>query len=348
MKRILSVLMAAALVASLSFFSAGAAEKLTPEETHAKVVAQAEALEQKYSIGITYPSDSDGHASITRNNLETLDLALSSLTPSFVKQVSNYYQQRNGHKIDFNFIFSNPSYHNGGVIMAAFERTTSKIYIFLPVKAGEAIISGENPIALVHEFGHAFHLMCADSYGERKMLAEWSEFNNGVGYDRNFGLTNPNESLFVSTYAATSYEEDVAETFAHAFVRSAPGTGFKNLLSKDSKMTGLGRKVNYVERMLSAYLTNSADAVANYRRIYETSTSMTYEGLRFSGDYLQYIGYPQPRNILKGMLNELDMTSQKTTWVRAIGAWRVIDDRGDMYFVFPGGSWSAAKAEKAA
>lgn len=51
-------------------------------------------LEQKYGIEITYATDEDGRACIGTGALATLDYALDSVTPTVVKQVSNYYEKR--------------------------------------------------------------------------------------------------------------------------------------------------------------------------------------------------------------------------------------------------------------
>lgn len=349
MKKILSILFSVLFAVLIPAFPVAAAEKLPPAENNAGISAQAKAIEERYGIGITYPIGSDGYAAITMNNLETLDLAFGTVTPSVVKQVSKYYQERNGRKIEINYIFSDSGYnYNGGVLMAAFEQSTSKIFVFLPAKAGRAIISGENPIALVHEFGHAFHLMCIEKNTMQKMRDEWLKFNRGNKYNPDLGFLNPDEDIFISGYASTSYEEDFAEVFAHTFVRSASGTGFKSRLSQDSKMTGLGQKVDYVEKLLASSLTNVQEALNNYHRIYKTASSTTFEGVKFSGEYLQYIGYPQPKNILKGILNELNLVSEKSTWVRSLGAWRVVDRNGSTFFIFPGGSWAEVKYGKLA
>ncbi len=344
MKKILCTLLTVLFVVSVSAFPASAAN----EESNAQIAAQATTLEKKFGITITYPIDKKGKAAITLNNLETLDTSLSTLTPAVVKQISKYYMNSNGNKLDFTYVFSNSGYnYQGGILMAAFEKTTSKIYIFLPSESGNSIISGENPVALVHEVGHAFHLMCMDQYGAKKMRTEWTKFNRGYAYQPKGGFDNPSTSVFISGYANTSFEEDFAETFAHTFIRTKAGTGFRSQLSADSQITGLGQKVAYIEKLIPMYLTDTEQAVATFHKIYKTPTSMTFEGQKFSGEYLQYIGYPQPKNILKGILNGLELTSQKSTWIRSLGAWRVVSDNGDTYFIFPGGSWSAAKQSNA-
>lgn len=319
------------------------AEKVDSADTNKKLASSVKALESKYGISIKYPKKKNGEAMITMNNIETLDRAFSTMTPEVVKQVSSYYEKKNGRKIEVEYYFSNSDYsYNGGVLMAAFQPRTSNIFVFLPSQAGRAIISGENPIALVHEMGHAFHLMCMDLYGEQQMRSEWATFNGNQKYNNNGLNEHFSKTVFISSYATTKYEEDFAETFGHLFVRTAAGTGFRTQLTKNSEATGLGRKVKYIEKLLNTYIKNSGQAVENLRRIYNTPTDLAFEGLVFYGETLQYIGYPQPKNILKGILNGLNIDSQKSTWVRALGAWRVIDTNGDMYYIFPGGARAKA------
>ena len=335
MKRTVSVILALSLVFILYLPAAGA---------EVSVSEYAALLERKYGITITYDIQ-NGKPAITVSSLETLDKSLSNMTETLVRQVSAYYEKINGKKIDITYITTDGRYVlDGGDLMAAFEQKTSKIYIFMPSHGGEALISGENPIAFVHEFGHAFHAMAQTLYGRSRMLEEWTAFNKGHRYNRRLAYANPDDTVFVSAYSTYSFEEDFAEVFAHVFVRNAPGTGFRNRLSQNSVPTGLGQKVAYMERMIKLVLKDTDEAISNYRRIYETPTSIKFEGLTFSGEYLQYSGYPQPRNILKGILTELGRQSKKSTWIRSIGAWRVIDRNDEMLYVFPGGTWASSKS----
>ena len=301
-------------------------------------------LEKKYGITITYDVN-NGKPAITNNSLQTLDKSLSNMTDTLVRQVSAYYEQRNGRKLDVTYITSYDTYVLGGAILqAAFEERTSRIYIFVPSHGGKAILSGESPVAFVHEFGHAFHMMAQRVYGRDKMLGEWSAFNKGHRYNQRMAHANPDDTVFVSAYSIYSFEEDFAEVFAHTFVRNAPGTGFKHKLSHNSAPTGLGQKVAYMEQMIKLVLKDTDKAIGNFRRIYETPTSVKYEGLTFSGEHLQYSGYPQPRNILSGILAELGRKSQKSTWIRSLGAWRVIDQNNEMLYIFPGGVWASRRS----
>ena len=340
MKRIAAVLLTFCISIALTVPGA-AADAFVYSGT---ILETAEELKTKYGMDIVFPSRSDGSPAITMNNLETLDRAFSNVGGAMVREVSAYYKKRNGSRLKIEYVFSGNSYEvQGGVLMAAFEHPHGRITVFLPRASGQAIISGENPIALVHEFGHAFHIMCYEIRGADGggMRSDWAKINEGFPYDTALSFHNPDETVFVSGYAASSFEEDFAETFGHAFARNAAGTGFADRLVKNGYITPLGKKIEYMRAMLETHLKNHVEAVKSFDRVYETDASFDFEGYRFSGEFLQYKGYPQPRNILKGLLNQLDLVSDSATWVRSLGAWRV-NSGGRQYFLFPGGTWTNA------
>lgn len=334
----------AVLLALCMPFSAAAAEKLTPEQTSAQVEQKAVELEKKYDIRIGYPSDRDGLAKIPVSTLETLDMALENVTPGLVRQVSEYYRQKNGARLSINYVqrTDNLVESSEGIeaTLGAFDNTRSLIEMYLPGGSSPVVMTGEAPIQIVHEFGHALHFLYTDQYGFDKMKKEWSAFNQGESYDRQNIMQNPNDKVFVSGYAATMFEEDVAETIGHVFARAKAGQGLKSKLTSGGKQTGLGKKVAYVEKMLSAYLTDTKDAVANYRRIYKTATSVTYQNMQFSGEYLQFAGYAQPRYILNGTLSRLGKEKSRAVWIRSIGGWYVREPDGEELIVFPGYVWT--------
>jgi hypothetical protein len=340
MKRFAAILLTACLFLA---FTVPASAADSSSDSRAIRAMDAE-LEKKFGMDIVYPARTNGSPAITMNNLETLDRAFSNMGGPMAREVSRYYERRNGTRLRIEYVFSGYSYEvKGGVLMAAFEHPHARITVFLPRASGQAIISGENPIALVHEFGHAFHIMCHELRGADGggMRADWLKINEGYAYDPALSFYNPDETVFVSGYAASSFEEDFAETFGHAFARTTSGTGFAERLTDDGYMTPLGEKVEYVRAMLETHLLNHAEAVKNFDRIYETEETFTFEGNRFSGEYLQYMGYPQPRNVLGGILNQLRIESEGATWVRTLGAWRV-NAKGRQYFIFPGGTWMNA------
>ncbi|MCL2035755.1 MAG: hypothetical protein FWG94_13665, partial [Oscillospiraceae bacterium] len=196
MKKVLSVILSVSFLFIMYLPAAGA--EMTVSE-------YASSLERKYGITITYDVN-NGKPAITNNSLETLDKSLSNITDTLVRQISAYCEQQNGSKLEIMYITSYGTYVlNGAVIQAAFEEKTSRIYVFIPSHGGEAIISGENPVAFVHEIGHAFHMMAQNIYGRSRMLEEWSEFNKGNKYNRRIALANPDDNVFVTAYSAYSF-----------------------------------------------------------------------------------------------------------------------------------------------
>lgn len=352
MKRILLLVMTAFLVLQMPF-AAMAADEQTIEQSNAAIAEKAAELEGKYGVGIVYKTNNNGQATITMNSLDTLDRALENVTPVVVKQVSSYYKKVNGQRITFSYVRSSSNLTGSAeAVLAGFDNTTSLIELYIPGSSADVIATGENPISIVHEFGHAFHFMCADLYGSAKLKTDWMQFNGKIDYHPLNIQENPNSRVFVTGYAATMYEEDVAETFAHAFVRNQAGLGFKNKLSTDGKQTALGKKVAFVENLIATYVNEPEQALENYRQIYTTATAINYQGMRFSGDYLQYMGYPQPRYILSGTLSSLEKNKDQAIWLRVIGGWYVREKNGNEIIIFPGGSWcevsSEFKAPKAA
>ncbi len=340
MRRIIALIAAALLLCGSLVFPAFAADP----ESQISVEERARELSGKYGIDITFPKLGDGAPAITSNNLETLDLAFSNLGTEMVRQVSEYYERRGGSRLKIEYVLASDSYQmRGGVLMAAFEHASARILIFLPKSSGRAIISGENPIALVHEFGHAFYIMCGELGDNNASLRrEWSRMNGGYIYDPYINFINPDETVFVSGYATTSFVEDYAETFGHAFARSQDGVGFAERLSSNGQVTALGNKLALIEEMINTYIDRPEKAVANFRRVYSARSKLDFEGGTFSGEHLQYIGYPQPRNVLNGILSQMGFDEpDAATWVRKLGAWRITED-DKQYFIFPGGIWSRA------
>lgn len=342
MKRF-GVLLLALVLVCISPLSAFAAAEASVEERNALVAQKETELEKKFGISIQYPTGGNGLALINVNSLLILEQALDNVTANVVQQVSAYYKEKNGNRLLFSYVQA-PDYLAGyagssEAVLAGFDDRTSLIELYIPRSSGEIIAIGENPISIVHEFGHAVHLMYTDQYGFDKMKKEWSAFNGDARYQTDNIIKNPNDKVFVTGYAATDFAEDVAETFAHAFVRNQPGQGFSAKLQAGGKQTGLGKKVAYVEAMLSAQFKDASTAVTNYRRIYNTPNSVVYQGMKFSGDYLQFAGYSQPRYVLNGTLRSLGKQREKAVWLRSIGGWYVLEPSGQEVIIFPGGYW---------
>lgn len=344
MKRIVCLLLMMVLAFNLPFSTAGA-DKPTAAETNDQVVKMAAELEKKYSIDIKYPKNKDGFAVITTGNLTTLDQALENLTPAAIREISDYYKQKNGKRITVSYVRDTTKLNRVDATLAVFYKEKSLIEYYLPTSTTPVGMTGDSPISIVHEFAHALHFMHADRYGAEKMKREWLAFNGGSEYKSVYLKSNPDTRKYVSGYAATMYEEDVAETIAHALVRNRSGQGFKSKLTQGGNATALGKKVAYIEKLLAAALKNSDAVLENYRKIYQTAVSVKYKKLVLSGDYLQFAGYPQPRNVLKAILSELQVTQERAVWIRQVGGWYVELKGGDRILVFPGGTWSKLKAD---
>lgn len=345
MKRMLAWVLASLAALTVIPISAFAADP--------SVAERAAEIEKKYGIAIEYPTGSDGNPVIGNNNLDTLDMALENVTPAAVKEISQYYRDKNGKRLTISYVTADTYDYAGSdnfargniALFGEFDDKTSLIRLHIPRSNSSTLASGDAPIAIVHELGHALHVMYTDRYGEAQMEREWLALNESARYDEDNVMQNPNDKLFVSGRAATEYVEDVAETIAHVFVRNQAGQGFKNRLSSGEKQTGLGKKVAYIEQMLSGCLKENASALENYRKIYSTPTSVAYQSLKLSGDYLQYAGYPQPKYVLNGNLRELGVEKSKAAWILPIGGWYVEGTKGERIIVFPGGDWLDVPAD---
>lgn len=301
-------------------------------------------LEQKYDIRITYEVDENRAACIGTGSLTTLDVALDSVTPTVVKQVSDYYEKKNGSKLKYSFVYT-PFHKAGSMVelLGRFDEKTSIIEIYLPTSSKGTFTTGENPITIVHEFAHAFYQMFCDSYGVEKLNKEWIALNKGVKYNEGYLAYAYNKVTFISSYAATSVEEDFADTFAHAFVRHKDGQGFSHRLLTGDQKTALGEKVDYIESMLPKYLASTELARANLRRIHQTEVFLYYQGIRLSGEKLQFIGCSYPRYVLNGILSTMKIKAKNTEWLPDIGGWQVSDNAEKYYLIFPGGCFVYAR-----
>lgn len=331
-KQIALIFLSFTLILSFLQMPAVAADSQTVETV-------ARDLSAKYGITVRYPLTVSEEPAITVDNLECLDKALENLTPAVVQQVSQYYKKKNGQQIIVSFV-QNGDFSLGEVIFAGFDRTKSLVELYLPRRGNAALTSGLNPISILHEFAHAIHLMYTDSYGFERMEREWSAFNSGWDYDSASLRTNPNQSVFINGYAASSFAEDVAETLAHMLVRYQPGQGMNNCLrTADGSRTNLGEKVVYLENMLKSSFPNDNLLLTNYSRAYTAASAIKYQDIQFGGDYLQFIDYPQPNEVLDGILYTLDFEREKAVWIRALGGWYVETTNRQRLILFPGGVW---------
>lgn len=294
-------------------------------------------LEQAYGIQIRYDLDKDDKAIITVNDLNTLDRALGCLTADLVRQVSAHYEATMGKKLVYSFTRSqidtgDPSL----IVLGHFEEKTAIISLCIPGAKG-AVATGNSPLTILHEFAHAYHAMAAKKHGADRMEKEWTALNGSVSNNEGYMVYPYNKLVFISSYAASNYKEDFAETFAHAFGRGREGQGFYHRLATGGKKTALGKKVDYLQTLLPQYLSGSGAAVSNLGKIYDTPVFLHYQGVKLSGEELQFIGFSAPRHVLKGITAAHGFKAEASQWIPEIGGWQVLSDKGDAYLAFPGG-----------
>lgn len=349
MKRLAAVVLALALILvplqATAFAAVGERYTVTSGTAHnAAVQAKELALEEKYAITINYSTYWDGEtdvAVIQPETLDTLDTALSYVSTYVVRQVSSYYQQNTGKRLRITYRCQDLS---GSVTneytVAGFDPDLALIEIYIPQPGTDAQMNGDSPLSLLHEFGHAVHIMMMRRYGSDKMQQEWESINGGYRYSESNIAQNPNEKVFMSAYAATSYMEDFAEVFAHAFVCNRAGLGLSNRLSADGASTALGKKFASALAYLKAYFPDSTEMHQNYAKVYTTPTTLTYNNAKFSGPHLQFIGYAEARYFAISILEKRpDIRPSSYRWVSAIGGWVAANPAGGYVVVFPDGTW---------
>jgi hypothetical protein len=222
------------------------------------------------------------------------------------------------------------------VTVGSYNSRSSRIEIFIPAHKGEAIATGDNPLTLVHEFAHAFQDYAAGSYGYHEMENVWLGFMKGFG----FAPETADSRVFITQYASADFDEDFAETFAHAFICNRPGLGIAHrLYGRKDVFTPLGQKVEFIERLIARYALKGADALKNYRKIYSTPATVSEEGLRLSGQHLLFIGMDEPRTVPLMLLKKLYVSEPQTVWFSNIGGWYCKDSFGNDLVLFPEGTY---------
>ena len=348
-QKLLSVLLALVIACSLMVTSVWAANGERYSVSATAVTSHNQAVETKkqelqdlYGIAISYPTyDLNGTdvAAIYPETLETLETALSYVTPYVVRQVSAYYYDLNSKRLRFTYRFADLAGGQGdSVERGGFDPDEGLIVLLIARPGRGASTSGDEPLTIVHELGHAVHVMIERKYGESALEQEWKAYNQGHSYIASNIESNPSETVFVSGYAATDYHEDVAETFAHVFVRNRSGMGFSNKMSTNGTTTGLGKKVQKLESLLHTYFPDSTTMQENYRKIYTVANSANYKGVTVRGERLQFMGYVEPRYMPYFTLTELGVSESSYTWLKALGAW-VAPTSSGYTIMFPDGSW---------
>lgn len=295
-------------------------------------------IEETYGIAIRYDTDQNGEAIIRTRDMMVLDEALSYVTSGIVRQVSSFYEGKTGEKITYYYTdkaydLKNPEL----IVLGQFDEEKSTVYVYVPSDKG-AYTTGSAPITILHEFAHAYHKMVAGLYGAEKMEREWTALNGDVSNNEGYMVYPYNKTVFISSYAASGYQEDFAETFAHAFVRHKEGLGFSHRIRIGEKQTAIGKKVAYIEALLPRTLNDAQGAVSNLRRVYSAPVFLYYQGVRLSGEDMQFMGYAAPRNVLGSVLSYYGIASDSSKWIKEIGGWQVKSTSGQYYLAFPGGA----------
>jgi len=350
LQKLTAVLLTIAIVCSamtVSVFAAyGERYTVTSVSDHNASVRQLELeLEEKYAITISYPTfgqDGGEAAGIYPATLETLDTALGYVSPYLVRSVSSYYQQTTGKRLRFSYRFSalNGESWSNEVTLAGFDPDEALIELYIPGPGEGAMMTGDTPMSIVHEFGHAVHMMLENEPGFSALESNWNAANGNYRYSAGNIVENPNDTVFVTGYGATSFAEDFAETFAHSFVCNRPGTGMSGKMGTTERPTPLGKKIAAIDSLLRTYYPKAETAYQNFRRLYTTPSSATYRGLQLSGYHLQFMGFPEPRYLPVGTLEQHSgISANQYRWISAIGGWFVDTGAENNIVVFPDGTW---------
>ena len=331
-------------IPSYTVFASGGS---SPEQYNNELSDYAKEIENRYNINIEYPIRSDGFAAIGTATLATLETSLSYLSDSFVSQLSTYYKDNYGNKLMFEYTYLPKSYSQRDIAaLGYFSSNECTIQLFIPTKGSDMVMTGNSPITILHEIGHAYHLFLTNCHGKDNLRNEWIKHNNGLNYG--YFNHNPDRNIFMSFYSTMSYEEDFAETFAYTFSSNRPGLGISSRLArKDGTHTGLGEKIRLISRIIPTYLVSTESMISNLYKVYNTSDVLYYKGFYLTGNSLEYAGFNQPNGILDAILKSLKIKPVKTEWVRDVGGWKVSDKNNGIYLIFPGcGYVTLKKPEK--
>ena len=347
-KPIVALIISLMLVLGLATPTAASAPSSTISdeiaEYNQKVTQKAKELEKKYSITIHYPSRANGYAAIGTVTLGMLDSSLEFITPQVIRQMSDFFYYRKGHKISVEYVYPPEGFDtSSGTQLASFASELARLQIYIPRFDGQMTISGNSPVAIVHEMGHAFQDFVEYSHGSGNLRNQWLGYNDGYQYD-SYRKLSPSATTFASDYASTDYHEDFAETFAQAFTANRDGLGIAERLSINGERTGLGKKISIVEALLPMYMTDVDQAVLNIKKIYTTASFTNFGSVRLSGNSLEYIGFPEPNGIITGVLHAMDVRADTCKWRKEIGGWYIVSDMGHTYLAFPGAQFTRLPA----
>lgn len=300
----------------------------------------AQTIATEYFVKIVYSFRKDGYSSIGTSSLATLETSLSFLSRDFVRELSKYYYNTYGNYLTFEFAYIPDNEEEiDSTVLGFFSSENSVIKIYVPTVKSQVTVSGCGPLTIIHEIGHAYNLYLSNTSDYEKNLKHWSEMNANYNYSSSYN-SNPDRYTFVSTYASRNYEEDFAETFAYAFTSNRPGLGLGDrMYKKDGQPTALGRKINYIESSILTFLVNPYDAQRNLNRTRSTPSITKYNDVCLSGNSLEYIGFNPPNGVFEHILEKLKIKSSHAEWIWEVGGWKVWDNAGGIYLIFPGAEY---------
>ena len=267
-------------------------------------------------------------------------MALSYLTPQMVRAISAHYAEINGTRLTIAYSFhdmpSGADGLNSIVTVGWFDQSQGTISLKIPYPGRGAIVTGDTPMTIVHEMGHALHMMLERNYDMTYIRERWMALNGQYIYNIENMLLRPDLNTFASAYAATSFYEDFAETFAYGFVSNKPGMGLRErAFDSNGNLTNFGRKLELMDAILVRQFPNYTRMHDNFRRSKQVSSSIIYNGGAFSGRHLQFTGYPEPRYFPVVFLDEFPhIPEREFVWRSGIGGW-VAQWEGAQVIVFP-------------
>lgn len=339
-KAILLISFSIILATVFTFTSFASSDLPSAAEYNQEVDNYLAKLESDFNIKIEYEYRPDGYAIIGIPSLITLEDSLNYLSKPFVQQLSAYYAANYAGPLKFVFSYS-PS-DKSKIDVAAlsyFSSKTSTITLYVPSPNSGSTVSGCGPFSIIHEMGHAYHVMLSNHYGYNNLKNYWGEYNKGYNYSEKY-TQNPDRTTFASLYATINYEEDFAETFSYAFTCNRPGLGLGHRMrDKAGVETNLGRKINYLESTLPLFIQNYGTSTTNIRQCSYAPVYKYYEGYPLSGNSLEYVQFNPPHGIYSKVVSKLKLNPVSAEWVWSIGGWKIEDETGGVYIVFPGSEY---------
>lgn len=173
-----------------------------------QIKAQAAAL---YGVNFSFRKDYD--ACSNYNFVKNVMSNFSEYPAGCVPVITNASRAKTGKSLTFRQRFA----YQEGVLL------DGSVYTGIYSADSNLIQTDTDPYTTAHEMGHSMEAVL-NSFSNGALRAAFEQLNGGVAYsqyyyyDGNAELRNNVPSCFVSDYAATSFSEDFAETFAEALL----------------------------------------------------------------------------------------------------------------------------------